>query len=84
MSTPALPPDYWHTFVYVNFGWLCCGQCEVEPDLQWAWGGLKAEGEAAVEQFTIRAVEHLKNAGWIMHADQPCCPACAAKLRVPG
>ena len=33
------PEDYWHTYVYVNCGWLCCGQCEVEPDLKWAWEG---------------------------------------------
>jgi len=79
MSAPELPNDYWYTFVYVHFGWLCCGQCQTEPDLEWAWEGITAEGEDGVKLFTIRAVEHLKIAGWIMHEDQPCCPACAAK-----
>ncbi len=76
---PELPDDYWHTFVYVNFGWLSCGKCDVEPDLRWAWPQ-GVEGEQAAVVFAIRAVEHLKAAGWIMHDDQPCCPECAAKL----
>ena len=81
-STSELPDDYWHTFVYVHFGWLCCGQCEAQPDLEWAWDGITAAGEASVAQFTIRAVEHLTNTGWVMHKEQPCCPACAARLGI--
>lgn len=82
MDDSQLPEDYWHTFAYVHFGWLCCAQCEVEPELQWVWDGVTSEGEAGIEQFTIRAVEHLKNAGWMMHEQQPCCPSCAAKLGI--
>jgi hypothetical protein len=76
MSTPTLPDDYFHTFVYVNFGWLFCGNCEAEPDLQWAWDGITVEGEPAVDQFTIRAVEHLKKSGWIIQDDGLRCPLC--------
>jgi hypothetical protein len=78
MSTPKLPADYWHTFVYVHFSWLACGQCKKEPDLEWAWQGIIAEGEAGVQQFTDRVVPHLKSAGWIFHDAEPCCPECAA------
>lgn len=67
-----LPDDYWRTYVYVNFGWLCCSRCEVEPDLQWAWP--EGEGEWVVEQFAIRAVPHLRAIGWVMHEDHLVCP----------
>ena len=71
-----LPGDDWHAHVYVHFGWLCCGKCKLEPELQWAWAGLGC-GEACVAIFAKRAVEHLKSAGWIMRDDELCCPTCA-------
>jgi hypothetical protein len=73
------PDDYWHTFVYVNFGWLSCGKCEREPDLGWAWNGISTTGEAGVAEFTKRAVEHLKTDGWVMD-DYLYCPECASSL----
>jgi hypothetical protein len=73
--------DYWHAYVYVNLGWFCCAECRLEPDLEWAWRGLGA-GEDSVQIFTTRAVEHLKKTGWLMHADEPHCPACANKLGI--
>jgi hypothetical protein len=80
MPTHELPEDDWHTFVYVHFSWLACGQCQLKPDLEWAWEGIEAKGEEAVRLFTIRTVEQLKKAGWVMYNDEPCCPACAARL----
>jgi hypothetical protein len=79
MPTPELPQDEWHTFVYVFLTAVCCSKCETEPDLMWAWDGIEATGEAAAEIFALRAVEHLKAAGWVMHEGRPCCPACATR-----
>lgn len=81
MEVTTLPDDYWHIYVYVHFGWLSCGECNTEPDLQWAWEGT-SEGEAGVQQFTDRVVPHLKSAGWIIHDAALCCPDCAARLGV--
>src|SRR4051794_21998218 len=61
--TTKLPEDYWHTFVYVNFGWLCCQNCESQPDIEGAWEGV-GPGEAGIELFAVRAVEQLKQDGW--------------------
>jgi hypothetical protein len=73
--------DGFHSYVYVHFGWLCCDECQIEPDLEWAWKGLRP-GEASVQMFATRAVERLKADGWIMHNDGPLCPTCAAKLEI--
>jgi hypothetical protein len=79
MAETKLPDDFWHTFVYVHFGYFCCGRCGIEPDLEWAWEGLTANDEAGLVQFTNRVVPHLKSEGWIVLDAQPRCPLCAAK-----
>ena len=78
-AQPELPSDYWHSYVYVNFGWLCCARCEVEPNLAWAWDGLES-GERGAQLYAIRVVPHLLDAGWMMRNDLPYCAACAALL----
>jgi hypothetical protein len=82
MEGTKLSDDYWHSYVYVNFSWLGCGECNTDLDVEWAWDGITAEGEAGVQQFTNRVVPHLKSAGWIIHDAALCCPACAARLGV--
>jgi hypothetical protein len=74
-----LPEDWWHTYVYVYFGWLSCGECEVEPDLEWIWEGVTADGENGVAQFTLIAVDRLKDLGWTIRDDGLCCPKCSGK-----
>lgn len=73
-----LPDDEFHGHVYVNFGWLACESCKVEPDLAWAWDGLAAGEEGAIT-FTVRAVKFLKDAGWRFSDCLLWCPDCAAK-----
>jgi hypothetical protein len=80
MSTPILPDDYFHTYIYVHFSWACCELCKAEPNLEWAWEGVTAKGEAGVQEFTIKAVERLKAEGWVMRGDELLCPQCAARI----
>jgi hypothetical protein len=68
MSTPILPDDYFHTYIYVHFSWACCELC------------ITAKGEAGVQEFTIKAVERLKAEGWVMRGDELLCPQCAARI----
>jgi hypothetical protein len=74
-----LPEDWWHTYVYVNFSWLYCEKCKVEPKLDWVWDKVTANGEEGAAQFTVRAVKHLKDSGWTIGEYGLHCPTCAAK-----
>lgn len=73
---PELPEDDWHDFVFVLLDAICCEHCEQSPDLLWAWDHIES-GHDAANVFTIRAVQYLTNAGWVMRGDGVLCPACA-------
>lgn len=76
---PELPEDDWHSHVYVHFSWLECAVCNLEPELEWAWDGVSS-GEQGVVEFSIRAVNHLKDARWQILDGGIYCPTCAASL----
>lgn len=78
MSTHELPDNFWHAHVNVHCGWLSCEKCGSEPDVLWAWDGIKGGVDAT--PFAVRVVPYLKELGWSNDGIGIICPACSAAI----